>query len=118
MSVMCLMANAQLVGRFQKFNDGHIYFVAENVSYNNYRVTINAVSTDRNNSEVKVVTARGGFYLGPTTPWRWYWKKGDTIRVVYDNGYSQVWTCPTTDPAYYRLQLSNDTYIEGTAASR
>lgn len=118
MGVMCLMANAQFVGKFQQGQDGHIYFFAENVMNYAYRVTINAVSTDRNNSEVKVVTARGGFYLGPTTPWRWYWKKGDVLRVVYDNGYSQVWTCPVTDPAYYRLQLSSETYLNDDVLQR
>lgn len=77
-----------MVGGFQQGNDGHIYFVANNQTGATFNIQIVAASTDRNNSETKTMTPNGGFYLGPTTPWRWYWKRGDKISVVYANGQS------------------------------
>lgn len=106
MMFMCITANAQMVGGFQQGNDGHIYFVANNQTWATFNIQIVAVSTDRNNSETKMITPNDGFYLGPTTPWRWYWKKGDKISVIYDNGQSQTWVCPQNDCAYSRSNVS------------
>lgn len=75
MIFMCLIANAQMVGGFQQGKDGHIYFVANNKTGETFNIRIVAVSIDRNNSEVKTMTPNGGFFLGPVTPWKWYWKK-------------------------------------------
>ena len=99
--VMCHVASfAQIVGGFTTGNDGHIYFQAGNNTYYTYQVKIVAVSSDRRNSEQRVLAPGNGFYLGPTTPWQWYWKRGDQISVVYPNGQSQTWTCPQSDRAY------------------
>ena len=89
-----------MVGGFQQGNDGHIYFVANNQTGATFNIQIVAASTDRNNSETKTMTPNGGFYLGPTTPWRWYWMRGDKISVVYANGQSQTWVCPQSDSGH------------------
>ena len=91
-------ASAQLNGEFLTGNDGHIYFRALNTAGYSYQVAINATSSDRSNSESFVVGQ--GFTLGPSTPWKWYWKKGDRITVTYPNGQSVYWVCPSTDSAY------------------
>lgn len=106
MIFMCLIANAQMVGGFQQGKDGHIYFVANNKTGETFNIRIVAVSIDRNNSEVKTMTPNGGFFLGPVTPWKWYWKKGDKISVVYPDGQSQTWVCPQSDNAYNRSGVS------------
>ena len=106
MMFMCLIASAQMVGGFQQGNDGHIYFVANNQTNATFNIQIVAASTDRNNSETKIIRPNGGFYLGPTTPWRWYWKRGDKISVVYANGQSQTWVCPQSDSAYNRSNVT------------
>lgn len=106
MMCMCLLASAQMLGGFQQGNDGHIYFVASNQTAATFNVQVMAVSTDRNNSEVRTITPNGGFYLGPTTPWKWFWKEGDEISVVYPNGQSQTWVCPQNDIAYSRSDVS------------
>lgn len=93
-------SSAQLVGGFSVAQDGHIYFQAANNTYYTITVKIIARSTDRNNSESWTIASGNGFYLGPTTPWRWYWKRGDIISVVYPNGQSQTWTCPQNDKIY------------------
>ena len=97
---LCFNTHAQILGGFQIGNDGHIYFVANNQTPATYNVQIMAVSTDRRNSEVQTIAPNGGFYLGPSTSWQWYWKKGDKIFVIYPNGQSQTWVCPQNDPAY------------------
>lgn len=91
---------AQVIGGFQYYNDGHIYFQAQNQSGYVFNVTVYAVSSDRRNSEVATLGPGGGFYIGPTTPWRWFWKEGDRLTIVYPNGQSVYWVCPQTDPAY------------------
>lgn len=99
--IMChLVSYTQIVGGFTIGNDGHIYFQAGNNTYYTYQVTIVAVSSDRRNSEQRVIVPGNGFYLGPTTPWRWYWKQDDKISVVYANGQTQTWTCPQSDKIY------------------
>lgn len=88
------------MGGFYLAQDGHIYFQAANNTYYTFTVKVIATSTDRNNSEFQTIAPGGGFYLGPTTPWRWYWKRGDVISVVYQNGQSQTWTCSQNDKIY------------------
>lgn len=98
-------ATAQLRGNFTMGRDGHIYFQATNVSGYSFTATIEAISDDRTNSET--ITVGQGFYLGPSTPWRWYWKKGDQIIVTYPNGNSVYWECPQTDAAYSHPSFKN-----------
>lgn len=93
-----LAADAQLSGRFYTAPDGHIYFQAMNTTGYDFNVSITATSDTRKESEYRAVGM--GFYLGPTTPWRWYWKAGDRITVIYPNGQSVFWECPVTDRAY------------------
>lgn len=92
-----LLSFAQIIGGFNVGQDGHIYFQAQNQTYYTYQITIVAESSDRNNSENLTLSPGGGFYLGPSTSWQWYWKKGDRISVVYTNGQSQTWICPQSD---------------------
>ena len=62
--VMCHVASfAQIVGGFTTGNDGHIYFQAGNNTYYTYQVKIVAVSSDRRNSEQRVLAPGNGFYL-------------------------------------------------------
>lgn len=89
---------AQLQGGFTTGQDGHIYFQATNVSGYQFTAIIKAISEDRTNTET--ITVGQGFYLGPSTPWRWYWKEGDRIIVTYPNGNSVYWECPQSDPSY------------------
>lgn len=96
-------ADAQLSGQFYTAQDGHVYFQAQNVAGYNFQVGITATSSDRTNSEI--INVGQGFYLGPTTPWRWYWKKGDTITVTYPNGQSVYWVCPMTDQSYGNISF-------------
>ena len=96
--------SAQLRGQFYTGQDGHIYFQATNVSGSYFNAAIRAISNDRDNSET--ITVGQGFILGPTTPWKWYWKKGDRIYVTYPNGQSVYWECPSTDVAYSGSNVS------------
>lgn len=96
--------SAQLSGQFYTSQDGHIYFQATNVSGCYFNAAIRAISNNRDNSET--ITVGQGFLLGPTTPWRWYWKKGDRIYVTYPNGQSVYWECPSTDIAYSESDVS------------
>lgn len=96
--------SAQLQGQFYTGQDGHIYFQATNVSGCYFNATIRAISRDRDNTEC--ITVGAGFVLGPTTPWRWYWKQGDRIYVVYPNGQQVFWECPDTDVAYNKSNVS------------
>ena len=95
---------AQLRGQFYTAQDGHIYFQATNVSGSYFNATIRAISTDRDNSES--IKVGQGFILGPSTPWKWYWKEGDRIYVTYPNGQSVFWECPNTDIAYSQSNVS------------
>lgn len=99
-AVVCigLSANAQLNGQFITGQVGHVYFRAFNTTGYAFPVSITATSSDRSNSET--VTVGQGFVLGPTTPWKWYWKSGDRITVTYPNGQSVYWQCPANDCAY------------------
>lgn len=92
---------AQMTGSFVWFNDGHLYFTATNQTTSNLSVRLVAVSeyNDIVRSETVVVQAGGGIYLGPTTPWRWYWHSGDKIYLTYPNGVTVFWTCNTTESA-------------------
>lgn len=96
-------AFSQLSGSFSKDGNGNIYFQAINISGYYFNATIVATSNDRQNSET--ITVGEGFILGPTTPWRWYWKKGDRITVTYPNGHSVYWVCPETDKAYSKISF-------------
>ena len=96
--------SAQLHGQFYTNDDGHIYFQATNVSGCYFNAAIRAISNNRDNSET--ITVGQGFLLGPTTPWKWYWKKGDRIYVTYPNGQSVCWECPSTDIAYRESNVS------------
>ena len=86
-----LSVNAQLSGQFITGQDGHIYFQALNTMGYAFPVSITASSYDRSNSET--ITVGQGFVLGPSTPWKWYWKSGDRITVTYPNGQSVYWQC-------------------------
>ena len=97
---MHLISSAQVIGGFNVGQDGHIYFQAQNQTNYTYQITVVAVSSDRKNSEGWTLSPGNGFYLGPTTPWRWFWKQGDKISVVYSNGQSQTWVCPQSDKTY------------------
>ena len=103
---LSVSAFSQLSGSFSKDMNGNIYFKAMNVSGYYFNATIVATSTDRTNSET--ITVGEGFILGPTTPWRWYWKKGDRITVTYPNGESVYWVCPETDRAYSNISFEHD----------
>lgn len=93
-----LSVNAQLSGQFITGQDGHIYFQALNTTGYAFSVSITATSSDRSNSET--ITVGQGFVLGPSTPWKWYWKSGDRITVTYPNGQSVYWQCSANDYAY------------------
>lgn len=93
---------AQLNGQFITGQDGHIYFQAFNTLGYPFNISITASSSDRTNSES--FTVGQGFILGPTTPWRWYWKAGDVMTVTYPNGQSFYWKCPSTDVFYTRTK--------------
>lgn len=95
---MALIAKAQLNGQFITGQDGHIYFRALNTSGYIFPITITATSSDRTKSES--ITVGQGYILGPTTPWKWYWKAGDRITITYPNGQSFYWQCTATDRAY------------------
>lgn len=118
--ILCLFAitglslSAQMIGSFQQGNDGHIYFSATNQSGVAFNVQIIAISTDRRNSEVSTITSNGGFYLGPSTPWQWYWKKGDKISIVYPNGQNQTWVCPQNDNVYRKSPSFQGKHCNGT----
>lgn len=101
-----MSVNAQFLGGFDYGNDGHIYFSASNNSGYTYTVKITAISSDRSNSETRTISSGNGFYIGPTTPWKWYWKRGDQLHIVYANGQSQYWVCPENDPAYSTSNVS------------
>ena len=91
---------AQVVGGFTVYNDGHIYFQATNQSGYTFTVKVVASSSDRERSESWTLGPGGGFYLGPSTPWRWYWQVGDRLTVIYPNGQSAYWDCPQNDVSY------------------
>lgn len=101
-----MSVNAQFLGGFDYGNDGHIYFSASNNSGYTYMVKVIAISSDRTNSETRTISSGSGFYIGPTTPWKWYWKHGDELHIVYANGQSQYWVCPENDPAYSTSNVS------------
>ena len=98
--LICNLTFAQITGVFQVAQDGHVYFYASNYTNYNFNVRIIAVSSNGNNSEDRYVASGSGFYIGPTTPWKLYWKSGDKVSVVYQNGQSQTWTCNQTDASY------------------
>ena len=100
MLIMHFTSSAQITGSFNVGQDGHIYFQAQNQTDYTYQITIVAVSSDRDNSEGWTLSPGNGFYLCPSTPWQWYWKQGDTISVIYQNGHSQTWICPQSDQSY------------------
>lgn len=91
---------AQLRGEFYTARDGHIYFQAINTLGYNFNVFVSAVSIDGRESPVEYISVGQGFYLGPSTPWRWFWKKGDIILVTYPDGSQFSWKCPYTDRTY------------------
>ncbi len=106
--VLTLMAHAQFFGGFNIENDGHIYFKCQNQSGYNLTVQVVAQSSDSNNSEYQTVGNGGGLILGPTTPWRWFFKKGDIVQIIYANGQSQYWSCPQTDISYNQTNNSDN----------
>lgn len=102
-AILSVSAFSQLNGSFSKDRNGNIYFQAVNVSGYYLNATIVATSSDRRNAET--ITIGEGFILGPTTPWKWYWKKGDRITVTYPNGQSVYWVCPETDKVYSNISF-------------
>ena len=92
---------AQLNGDYYRANDGHIYFKATNTLNTSGTIKITAISYYNDEMREEYVTIRGygdGFYLGPTTPWKWYWHKGDRLYITYPDGSSVFWECPYTEP--------------------
>lgn len=65
----------------------------------NHKYNIEAQSEYNNivRSEDVLVQPGKGFYLGPTTPWHWYWHSGDKIYVTYPNGETVYWVCSETE---------------------
>lgn len=100
MLCMYLISSAQITGGFNIGQDGHIYFMCQNQSGYNLQVRVIAKSSDRTNSENQYMNNGGGLILGPTTPWRWYFKSGDLVQIVFPNGQYQSWSCPRSDVAY------------------
>lgn len=106
---ICLLAfgwmgvSAQLNGFFSWYNDGHLYFTANNATPYAFTVQVVAQSEYNNvtRSEYQNIQPGGGFYLGPTTPWRWYWHSGDVLYVTYSNGQTVYWVCEETESKSY-----------------
>ena len=86
-------------GGFNYGNDGRLYLFLQNQSgYTlTFKGSVYSPLRKDGNSETCTVYPGNGIYLGPTTPWRWQWCEGDRYTITYPNGYTQTWTCPTTD---------------------
>lgn len=91
---------AQLSGEFFHANDGHYYFRALNSQNTSGTIKITAISyyNDIEREEYRTIQGYGdGFILGPTTPWKWFWHKGDRIYITYPDGSSVYWESPYTE---------------------
>lgn len=99
-NILTISSFAQLRGDFIIGQDDHIYFVATNTTGYNFYIHVSAISIDNTTSPTETIQVGEGFYLGPSTPWKWYWRKGDKILVTYPNGQSVYWICPYTDKVY------------------
>ena len=92
--------HAQMVGEFYRANDGHYYFKANNSQNTFGTIKVTAISYVNDVRREEYVSVRGygdGFILGPTTPWRWYWQRGDRIYITYPDGSNVYWECPYTE---------------------
>lgn len=117
-SIILLISNisiAQLSGEFNLMEDGHYYFKAVNQFDTHGTIKIRAISYYRDIVNEEYITIKGygdGFILGPSTPWKWYWHKGDRIYIVYPDGTDVHWECPYTDKWYSlpdRIRYTNET---------
>lgn len=106
---MSVSTFGQMVGTFDYGSDGRLYLFLQNST--SYPLVFNgsvySPSTGNGNSEVCTVQSGGIIYLGPTTPWKWQWRKGDIYTVKYANGYVQSWVCSVTDVKPYNPSFRN-----------
>lgn len=97
LSFACIETQAQLAGGFQQMNDGRLYFVLANSSYNNVMVSwwaINDYTKEQRNGSFMLLSGNQSFF-GPSTI-GWKWIKGERF-VAVANGQQYNWTCPYTD---------------------
>lgn len=91
---------AQLLGGFYNQN-GHIYFVGQNVSGNSLRnLTVQCVNSTLNQQQsytVRFLANGETFSVGPGDGW--FWQQGEQLWVTYGNGQSVYWTFQPT-PIY------------------
>lgn len=110
----CLAVMGQMVGQFNYGNDGRLYLFLQNTT--NYTLTFTGAvyspTVNTGNSETCSVPPGQGIYLGPTTPWRWQWRKGDVYTITYPNGYVQSWTSPITDVKQYNPSFKGRYHLE------
>ena len=100
--IVCLviytMAYSQVACQFRNLEDGRMYLVIQNQSQYNFTATGAVYRNNRLcNSETLNFRAGAAFILGPSTPWRWQWCRGDTYVITYPNGQRASWTCTQTD---------------------
>lgn len=89
---------AQVNGSFNYGQDGHVYFYLANNSRYHVPVTVIASNAQKNQSCRDQTTIWSGntFFFGQN--YNWFWEQGETMTVIYNNGQSDKWVCPYTDP--------------------
>ena len=96
--VISTMAYCQVACQFRYLEDGRMYLVIQNQSQFNFNAIGEVYRNNRlYNSETLCFRAGSTFILGPSTPWKWQWHRGDTYVITYPNGQRASWTCTQTD---------------------
>ena len=113
MSYFC--SYAQLTGGFNYAQDGHIYFYLNNPTPYQVPITwsVNNYNTNEHITNNGVMSPYSTFVYGPNA--NWYWVKGETFVITYQNGYSLKWECPQTDRFY--AQQKNSPSFQGKVCS-
>ncbi len=91
-------AHAQVVGNFERTDEGYVYFVLENNTYETFYMTWTAKNRFKYDTKTQSMTMHPGevVYFGPEQI-NWIWESGETFTMRRLVGEALTWTCPYTD---------------------
>ncbi len=90
---------AQIIGNFERTDEGYVYFVLENNTNESFSIRYTARNHVKFDTKTQSIWLNAGdvIYFGPEQI-NWIWESGETFTIKQlSNGAKMQWTCPYTD---------------------